>query len=168
MRLIRRLSLVFVGVLLFLASATGGANAHWLGEDSVDGRDLAYEDYTRWDDALNWSIARWEEIPGDVNIFPDNAGSITDLEVGDYRSDDGRCGYWDGLAGADVLRLNNRYFDGYHGNDRRNCMVHEWGHAQGLAHSYWDQVMDSCPVEACGRSFDRPQGHDRSDYDYSW
>lgn len=153
---------------LLLGSGAGTASAHFLYEDSVDNNEIRYEDSTKWDDSRVWAEARWEEIPGNAIMNPDNAFTVADLNIGDYYANDGRCGYWDGQTGADVVRLNDRAYNGYHSNDRRNCTVHELGHAFGLAHSYDDQVMDDCPVESCGRSYDRPQYHDRSDFDILW
>ncbi|MFB6722531.1 hypothetical protein ACFCV3_20305 [Kribbella sp. NPDC056345] len=134
----------------------------------MDGTEIRYEDYTKWDDARSAGEARWEELPGGVNIAPDTAGSVTDLEIRDYNANDGLCGFWDGRSGADVLKLNDHFYNGYGTIDRRACALHEWGHAHGLDHSYDDQAMDDCPVSSCGSVYNEPRPHDRSDYDHLW
>lgn len=145
------------------------AYAHFLGYDSVDNGEIRYEDYTQWNDALNHNIAAWENLSGGVSIAPDSAFTNADLEVRDYRNDDGRCGYYTTRSGADLINLNLRFFDGYSTTNRRACMTHEWGHAHGLAHSYTSQVMDSCPVSTCNSTVPTtPQFHDREDYYYLW
>jgi len=158
--------LVAFGMLLFVN--VGIATAHFLGEDSVDGREIRYEDYTKWDDSRSWGEARWEELPGGVTIAPDSAWVVADLEIRDYSANDGYCGYWDGRTGADLLRLNDSYYNGASTTNRRACTLHEWGHAHRLAHSYNDQVMDDCPVSACGSVYTYPQAHDKSDYNSYW
>jgi hypothetical protein len=146
---------------------TSTARAHFLSEDSVDGREVRYEDSTKWDDARTWSIYRWREL-GRLTIEFDTASTITDLTFGDYYADDGRCGFWDGRTGSDVARYNDRFFNGYSTTDRRACATHEMGHAVRLAHSYSSQVMDSCPVSGCGSVYTYPQSHDRADFFQIW
>jgi hypothetical protein len=162
----------FVGLVvvtgLWVGGLVGAAGAHFQSEDSVDGNEIRYEDYTKWDDSLSWSIARWQELSGGVKIAPDSWSTAADLEIGDYNTADGRCGYWDGKFGADVIGLNDRFFSGYSTTDRRACQLHEWGHAQRLDHSYDHQVMDDCAVSACGSAYTYPQSHDKSDYYSIW
>ena len=164
----RRMALILASVAICAGVVAGSAGAHFLGRDSVDGREIRYEDSTKWNDSLTWSIARWEELSGGVSIAPDSAWVIADLNVGDYYADDGRCGYWGSRTGADHLRLNDRFFNGYGTTNRRACHLHEWGHAHGLDHSYSDQAMDDCPVSACGSVYTYPQYHDKSDYRSLW
>lgn len=165
----RHRALVAGFVMLATGAAAGPAYAHFLGNDSVDGREIRYEDYSRWDDAHNVGMAGWENLAGGVNIAPDSWSTVTDLEYRDYSSSsDGYCGYWTGRTGADLIALNNHYYNGATTTNRRACAIHEWGHAHGLAHSYSDQVMHSCPVSSCGSTYTVPQSHDRSDYNYLW
>lgn len=165
----RRVVLVLVTTLGCLVTLQlGVAAAHFLGEDSVDGREIRYQDNTTWDDSRTQAESRWEALPGGVNILPDSATTINDLDIGNYSANDGLCGFWDGKVGEDVLRLNNSYYNGASTTNRRACTLHEFGHAHGLAHSYNDQVMDDCPVSACGSVYTAPQSHDRSDYASLW
>lgn len=155
-------------VLLALSASAGSAAAHFLGNDSVDGNEIRYEDGSKWDNAHSVGMAGWENLSGGVNIAPDSATTVADLELGDYNSNDGRCGYWQGRTGADLLRLNDSYYNGATDWNRRACALHEWGHAHGLDHSFDDQAMDDCPVSACGTSYNVPQAHDREDYFQLW
>lgn len=134
----------------------------------MDGNEIRYEDYTRYNDALSRGISGWENLSGGVNIAPDSPWTVADLEIRDYNRNDGNCGYWTGRTGADLINLNVRFFGGYGTRDRRACSLHEWGHAHGLDHSYNDQAMDDCPVSACGSTYITPQSHDRGDYYYLW
>ena len=142
------------------------ASAHYLSEDSVDGNEIRYEDSTQWDDSRTWAIARWNELPGGVSISPDDAWVVADLQISDYSANDGYCGFWDGNTGADDIKLNNYYYNGYSTGQRRACTLHEFGHAHRLAHSYSTQVMDPCPV--CSTYYTYPQSHDKSDYHAIW
>ena len=162
----RLLSIGLFAALLSAGVMSGASSAHYLSEDSVDGREIRYEDYTQWDDSRTWAIARWNDMPDGVNVAPDNAGSIADLEVRDYNANDGLCGYWDGRTGADLLALNSRYYSGASTHNRRACTLHEFGHAHRLAHSYSTEVMDPCPV--CVTAYTSPQSHDRADYNGIW
>lgn len=165
----RRVVIVLFATLGCLMSVQlGVATAHFLGEDSVDGSEIRYQDNTRWDDSRSTAESRWEALPGGVNILPDSAATINDLDIGDYSANDGLCGFWDGRTGEDHLRLNNSYYNGASTTNRRACTLHEFGHAHGLAHSYDSQVMDNCPVSACGSVYTTPQSHDRSDYAALW
>lgn len=156
------------------ATAGSAAAAHFNPYgDSVDGRDIRYEDNTKWDDSRQWAEARWEEIPGDAEMLPDNWKTVADLEIKDYNLQDGFCGYWSPRSKADLLNLNDAFYNGASTNNRRDCTVHELGHAFGLGDhpeaQYDNAVMDSCPVESCNPPwFDRPQAHDKDDFSKLW
>lgn len=169
----KRLFVVLLAVPALIFFGATEASAHYfLGDDAVDGNEIRYEDYTQWNDALSNAIAGWENLNGGVSIALDGATTITDLEVRDYNdSGDGRCGYYAPRGGADLISLNGRYFNGYSTTNRRACMLHEWGHAHGLAHNPDNnEAMDDCPVSTCpgGTAYISPQTHDRSDYYYLW
>lgn len=171
MALLRIVSPV-VAVFVTILSGAGTASAHYIDEDSVDCSsdpcEIRYENYSKYDLAHNNAIDEWEGLVGGVKIGPDTASSINDLELNDYNENDGRCGYWDPRIGSDLINMNDYYMGGYDVRDRKACVIHEWGHAHRLDHSYDGQVMDDCPVSACGSTFIQPQGHDRSDYHGIW
>lgn len=168
MRTTRNNVFVIGALTASLVAMPGVSSAHFLGADSVDGGFIHYIEASKWDQSRFWAEARWEELPGNVQIDPRPWNAVTDLEILDYSARDGYCGYWRSLVGPDAMRLNDSFYNGATETDRRNCTVHEFGHAQGLAHSMPDQAMDGCPVESCGRSYDRPQYHDKSDHDFLW
>lgn len=167
---------VAICIAIFLAAfwmATGVAAAHFLNSDSVDcgdnGCEIRYEEYTKYDEANANAIDGWESIAGGVNIAPDIASTVTDLEVTDYSdSGDNRCGFWDPRVAADRIALNKASLDNDTQRERWACVIHEWGHAHRLAHSFNDQVMDDCPVCDTGGTYINPQNHDRDDYNQIW
>jgi hypothetical protein len=156
--------LTLAGMLLAVV-LPGSANAHFLGGNSVDAGEIRYDDHTKWDDSRNHGINQWNSL-GSVDMRPDNAWTYTDLDIGDYDENDGRCGYYTYEPGADDVHLNTRYYNGYSDYVRRACTTHEFGHAYGLDHSYEDQVMDQCPV--CSVVYNTPQSHDRDDWHQKW
>ncbi len=163
----RTLLVAVVASALTVVSA-GSAHAHFLDSDSVDGNEIRYQDASKWDDSHNNAISQWEGLAGGVSIAPDSSFTINDLQLSDYSANDGYCGYWKSSSGEDDLRLNDNYYNGASTTNRRACTIHEWGHAHRLAHSYNDQVMDDCPVSACGSAYTSPQSHDRNDYHQIW
>lgn len=168
--MIKRSMLVTLLAILAVVASSSTAQAHFQGYSAVDGYEIRYEDYTQWNDALGIAIAGWENLSGGVNIAPDISSTTTDLQVVDYAQNDGRCGFYDSSGFIDVIALNYNFFNPSSTNNRRACMLHEWGHAHGLAHSYSTQAMDACPTTSCpgGSAFITPQNHDRSDYYYLW
>lgn len=152
---------------LLLVLTAGPAYAHINSWTSVDDGEIRYEDYTQWNDSLTWAKDRWNEV-GVIDVLPDSAGTITDLEIRDYSSSsDQLCGSAAQRGGADLISLNNYNYANYSTGQRRACTTHEFGHTLKLDHSYTTQVMDPCPV--CSPSvYTTPQAHDKSDYHSVW
>ncbi len=164
LRAVRWTTLCCIATLVSLGAVAPAAVSHFLSNDSVDGREIRYEDYTVFDDARIWARDRWNAL-GRVKVAPDAWNTVTDLEIGDYRdSGTTTVGYWQPRTGADALKFNRHHLDGYSTGRRRNVSLHELGHAHGLAHSYCTtQVM--CYHVNDNQS---PQSHDRSDYYTRW
>lgn len=159
----RRNLVIAIGLCALLLPLT--VSAHFLGNDSVDGREIRWEDYTAYDDARGHAINTWNAL-GRVNIAPDSAGTIADLEWRDAnRSDVGWDGRWVARSGADLIELNTYFLRNYTTFKRRAVAAHEQGHSLGLAHSYSNQLMNSCST--CS-GYNTPQSHDRADYFSLW
>jgi hypothetical protein len=155
---------VMAGLMVLLVVASP-VSAHFLGNDSVDGREIRWEESTAYDDARIWAIDQWDAL-GKVNIAPDAWNTITDLDWGDVNYCDVTWdGRWVPRSGADAIQLNTCYFKNYGAFTRRAVATHEQGHALGLAHSFVPNVMNS-PVQNSG--VNTPQSHDRQDYFALW
>lgn len=153
-----------VASLVLILGLAPPANAHFLSWDLVDGREIRYNDYTKWDDARSQAASTWNTL-GSIYIAPDIASTIADLSIYDYTRDDGLCG----LTNSDgKMFFNDRYFNTATSTKRRACADHEMGHALGLDHSYTTQVMDPCPVCSNPSYYTTPQSHDVSDYRQKW
>ena len=159
---------LLVALLSILAAAP--ASAHFfLGNDSVDGREIRWEDYTRYDDSRGFAINQWNAL-GKVNIAPDAWNTIADLEWSDYSN----CytttaAYWQPRTGADLINHNTCIMGPMSAFDKRSVSVHEQGHSLGLGHntaaSGNTQIMYYCP--SC-TAYNAPQAHDRADYFALW
>ncbi|GAB1335631.1 matrixin family metalloprotease [Streptomyces sp. E-15] len=155
-------------VLSISFTAATPASAHFLGNDSVDDREIRWEDSTRYDDARKHAINAWDNSSlNRINIAPDAWNTIADLEWRDSsRTDVTWDGLWKARTGADAIYLNVAYLKNYGTTKRRGVATHELGHALGLAHSYSGQIMvNNTPARG---SLTTPQSHDKADYHALW
>lgn len=156
---------VLAAVVGGVTGAASPAYAHFLGYSSVDSGEIRWGDSTSWDDARSHANSTWNGLDP-INIAADDWTTYEDVTWRD--ANDSGVG-WDGLysnsAGTDDIYLNSYYLNGYTTAQRRAVAAHELGHALGLAHSYSDQLMNSCST--CS-GYNTPQSHDISDYHSLW
>lgn len=150
---------------------------HFLGADSVDGGEIRYEENTKYDGAFTRAVNAWNAL-GSIDICPDDAAHICDLEVGDYYDEtDDSYGYWQPMPGADHLRMNKAVLDPITPDTERtqfirSTMAHEFGHALGIGDHYdskWhDEILMYYTVHTDCNEIQTPQAHDRADYYDLW
>lgn len=165
-----RLTGVLVSALTMVVVGASAAYAgHFLGADSVDGREIRYEVYTQYTAPFGHSRSVWNN-QGQVAIEPDSASTIADLEVrtGGTCSDDWD-GRWTQRAGADLIQYNGCSFNTYDDHDRKAVASHEMGHALGIDDhelSTWNDILMYSCATCSGYHYPRP--HDVSDYHDLW
>jgi predicted Zn-dependent protease len=126
--------------------------------------EIRYTTASKYTDAVNNAINRWNELPGGVVIARDTASTVNDLEITDLRSNDTWHGRWVWNPGADNINFNTRILDGstWTSTERRKTALHEFGHAHGFGHN------DLAWPQSIMRQGKRAQGtlgtHDVSDY----
>lgn len=173
----------WVAVLLAALALCGAwassalAGSHFQGDDSVDSGEIRYEDYTTYDGARANAISVWNAL-GSIDILPDDAGHICDLQIFDVNSANfGWLGYWRTLLGADDIRMNTYRLNlvtpsSERSETIRHVMAHEFGHALGLGNHdniswHYTSLMFHETCNSCNH-IQSPLAHDRTDYYTLW
>ncbi|MEU7931780.1 hypothetical protein [Micromonospora echinofusca] len=129
-------TLVATGGFASAASADVGLLDHCT---SVDGGELVYDDFTKYNNSLSHAVNQWNSLNA-INVKADTASTYADVDVSDYTSSsDSRAGWFDCSAGADDM-------DGYNESQKHVVMTHEFGHSLKLGHGPEIAVMDPCPA----------------------
>lgn len=161
-----RLTKLLVGGTVAAAmtlSSTGVASAHFLGYDSVDGGEIRYDEATKYNSELSNALYQWNAV-GSVDFKVDTWWTYEDVHLNDTsRSDVSWVGLYSNRSGTDQIYFNAYYLDGYTWCRRTKTVIHEMGHALGLDHSYWPNLMAQGDVGSCTL-----QSHDKSDYHALW
>jgi len=155
---------VISALMLLVGPAAGDVSAHDLGNDSVDGSEIRYEDHTSWDTEMNHAISVWD-AQGCVNIAHDAWNTVTDLEFDDYtNSSTSTLAYWSARTGADLINFNNHWFNQMSADERKKTAIHELGHALRFGHTtIANSVMRQGIIAQTSLG-----AHDISDYDSQW
>ena len=125
---------------LFLTSAIF-VYAHFVGYSSVDEWEIRWGGLTQYSNEWNAGIATWNAL-GLVNIAPDTIFTIEDLTVIDVNlSDVPWVGEWDPNSSPNTIKLNTFYLYNDSPQEKQNVITHELGHALGLDHSPYGNIM---------------------------
>jgi len=181
-RSVRRAPLGVAALLAALAlcgawASSALAGSHFMGDDSVDSGEIRYEDVTTYDGARTNAISVWNAL-GSIDILPDDAGHICDLEIRDVNSPSYTWqGHWRTRVGADELRMNTYRLNlvtpsSERSETIRKVMAHEFGHALGLGQHediswHYTSLMFHQTCNDCNH-IQSPLAHDRTDYYTLW
>jgi hypothetical protein len=129
--------MLFVPTVVFGASSTIDPS-----HNSVDSHEIRWGGSTKYSDYFNYAVNKWNGL-GAVYIAPDTAYTIEDLTVSDYYSstDGWAAKYTYNFIGADYLRFNNYSMPRLDSYDKKHASLHEFGHAIGLMHTWYPNVM---------------------------
>lgn len=118
------------------------ASAHFLNYSAVDSGEIRYGGSTQYTTAQSHSIDTWNAL-GEINIAPDIYSTVEDLTYGDYNdTTTTTTGYYDhDDYSSDHIMFNEHNMDANSLDQRKNTATHELGHALGLNHSYYPNVM---------------------------
>ncbi|MDT0529642.1 M57 family metalloprotease [Micromonospora sp. DSM 115977] len=136
--------------------------------NAVDGGELVYDDFTKYNDSLNHAVNQWNAL-NPIDVRADDAWSYSDVDVSD--SNDGGNGtvaYYSCVAGADDIVMNTHYLDSYSTSRDHAAMTHEFGHAIGLDHGPEVAVMDPYSTDYNPNMNNNLQSWDISTYHSKW
>ncbi|NJD51645.1 MAG: matrixin family metalloprotease [Candidatus Methanoperedens sp.] len=132
---------LFLAIVILTLAIT--ASAHFLGHSAVDNMEIRYGGSTQYTTAQSHSFSTWNAL-GKVNIAPDTIWTYEDVTYGDYYDSSTNSAfayYWYNPLGSDDIKFNQYRFDQFTTSEQKKTATHELGHALGLNHSYYPNVM---------------------------
>ena len=156
-------TVTLASMFLLILLLTGSAEAHELGCSSVGGDGvLTIEDRTAYDEVLAESVSRWNAATSHVSLRVVESGGDVVVTDSDLGYDGGR------YLCSGLIELDRGWMQGTTFRWRVQALVHEEGHALGLAHPpttrYWKKhsIMHPHPIVFY------PKRHDKHDLKIMW
>jgi len=164
---IKRLISIGLAVCLTLAfSATAYASdVHSSGSSFVDTGEIRWTANNWYSSDRTTAISNWNNLDP-INILPDTAWSIADVDFTDVNRSDVT---WAGMTYLSYgsIQVNNFYLDQYGSNTRTNVFAHEIGHGLGIG-DHTSSTYQGCLMYWRVQSVTTPQSHDIADYNALW
>ncbi|MEU8884288.1 hypothetical protein [Streptomyces hydrogenans] len=141
------------------------------GFSAVDDSEIRWTEASRYDSLRLHAIAEWNRFRK-IDIAPDSAITVNDLEFRDYyNKNDRAAGKYErhgNTAQTDFILLNRYWVDEvFKDRDdyRKNVIIHELGHALGLCHKA-DRVNSALHMATNSKS--APTAVDKANYMQLW
>ncbi len=147
----KKTSILLVLITLLIVNSIGlsSATVYILTYSAVDNGEIRYGGSTQYTTGQDYSFDTWNDL-GEVNIAPDTIWTFEDLTYMDYDDeDDLRYGYYKVFLDADRVAFNEFYCDPLSSTEMKFVATHELGHALGLAHSCYPNIMKSSLGNYC-------------------
>lgn len=148
-------------IIALVFSISTNSYAALLGWDLVDsGKHLDWDGNTKYTTRVTSAISKWEGYKPGI-IRPDSIYVIQDVFISDFYEVSNVVGV---TSAAGTIKFNDYWFNIYDPDYELNTVIHEFGHALGLAHtSGTNDVMRQGPYNIINLS-----STDKSSYDAAY